>query len=152
MFIMCCFFSSRRRHTRCALVTGVQTCALPIFDQSIGDPTHTPNPCLGPIRTAPFYAVKINPGDATTTLGLLVDARARVLDAKGKVLAGLYACGLVMNSLLRGVPPAYGAHTTPSLTFGYLAEIRRASCWATLCLLWYLSFFTVYFKKTIIIY
>src|SRR3546814_7664367 len=33
---MCCFFfSSRRRHTRCALVTGVQTCALPI-SQVIG--------------------------------------------------------------------------------------------------------------------
>src|SRR3546814_1300121 len=32
MFVMgVCFFSSRRRHTRCALVTGVQTCALPIF-------------------------------------------------------------------------------------------------------------------------
>src|SRR3546814_1342731 len=30
-FILCFFFfSSRRRHTRCALVTGVQTCALPI--------------------------------------------------------------------------------------------------------------------------
>src|SRR3546814_8148615 len=30
-FVFCCFFfSSRRRHTRCALVTGVQTCALPI--------------------------------------------------------------------------------------------------------------------------
>src|SRR3546814_8906010 len=27
------FFSSRRRHTSCALVTGVQTCALPIFEQ-----------------------------------------------------------------------------------------------------------------------
>src|SRR3546814_4796095 len=27
------FLSSRRRHTRCALVTGVQTCALPIFTQ-----------------------------------------------------------------------------------------------------------------------
>src|SRR3546814_8865860 len=27
------FFSSRRRHTRCALVTGVQTCALPIWSQ-----------------------------------------------------------------------------------------------------------------------
>src|SRR3546814_4587644 len=26
-----CFFSSRRRHTSCALVTGVQTCALPIY-------------------------------------------------------------------------------------------------------------------------
>src|SRR3546814_3160945 len=29
------FFSSRRRHTRCALVTGVQTCALPIFLHSV---------------------------------------------------------------------------------------------------------------------
>src|SRR3546814_12712683 len=28
------FFSSRRRHTRCALVTGVQTCALPIYEAS----------------------------------------------------------------------------------------------------------------------
>src|SRR3546814_4889094 len=30
-FYLFFFFSSRRRHTRCALVTGVQTCALPIF-------------------------------------------------------------------------------------------------------------------------
>src|SRR3546814_9684316 len=30
------FFSSRRRHTRCALVTGVQTCALPIYPISMG--------------------------------------------------------------------------------------------------------------------
>src|SRR3546814_20776173 len=30
----CFFFSSRRRHTRCALVTGVQTCALPIFGEA----------------------------------------------------------------------------------------------------------------------
>src|SRR3546814_9611838 len=29
--LFCFFFSSRRRHTRCALVTGVQTCALPIY-------------------------------------------------------------------------------------------------------------------------
>src|SRR3546814_9328620 len=32
------FFSSRRRHTRCALVTGVQTCALPIsHDEGVVD-------------------------------------------------------------------------------------------------------------------
>src|SRR3546814_8494331 len=31
------FFSSRRRHTRCALVTGVQTCALPIFTACCGE-------------------------------------------------------------------------------------------------------------------
>src|SRR3546814_1321592 len=32
--MFCFFFSSRRRHTRCALVTGVQTCALPISADS----------------------------------------------------------------------------------------------------------------------
>src|SRR3546814_21094549 len=31
------FFSSRRRHTRCALVTGVQTCALPIYANAVHD-------------------------------------------------------------------------------------------------------------------
>src|SRR3546814_10410529 len=31
LYILIFFFSSRRRHTRCALVTGVQTCALPIY-------------------------------------------------------------------------------------------------------------------------
>src|SRR3546814_6979178 len=35
LMILSVFFSSRRRHTRCALVTGVQTCALPI--------SHSPN-------------------------------------------------------------------------------------------------------------
>src|SRR3546814_20497596 len=36
------FFSSRRRHTRCALVTGVQTCALPI-----SQPTKVPSRLIG---------------------------------------------------------------------------------------------------------
>src|SRR3546814_1250640 len=35
LFILYFFFSSRIRHTRCALVTGVQTCALPIFSPPI---------------------------------------------------------------------------------------------------------------------
>src|SRR3546814_16627365 len=33
--LYCFFFSSRRRHTRCALVTGVQTCALPITKEAL---------------------------------------------------------------------------------------------------------------------
>src|SRR3546814_7564111 len=37
--MICFFFSSRRRHTRCALVTGVQTCALPIFLAAAVHPT-----------------------------------------------------------------------------------------------------------------
>src|SRR3546814_20938381 len=34
-FLVAFFFSSRRRHTSCALVTGVQTCALPIWRAKI---------------------------------------------------------------------------------------------------------------------
>src|SRR3546814_10609153 len=36
------FFSSRRRHTRCALVTGVQTCALPIYSTRVTSPCGLP--------------------------------------------------------------------------------------------------------------
>src|SRR3546814_8639283 len=43
------FFSSRRRHTRCALVTGVQTCALPISGRS---PIPPPRPPTGSAATA----------------------------------------------------------------------------------------------------
>src|SRR3546814_232851 len=40
----CFFFSSRRRHTRCALVTGVQTCALPIWAAAIDGPAIAVDP------------------------------------------------------------------------------------------------------------
>src|SRR3546814_1115786 len=52
---MCDFFlSSRRRHTRCALVTGVQTCALPIYKLAstpMGDRLEGTAKCLVDIRT-----------------------------------------------------------------------------------------------------
>src|SRR3546814_8648619 len=48
-FMQVFFFSSRRRHTRCALVTGVQTCALPIFG-NLADPDHR---ARGPQRGRP---------------------------------------------------------------------------------------------------
>src|SRR3546814_20935005 len=41
------FFSSRRRHTRCALVTGVQTCALPL--PRMEPPRVVPSRLAGPI-------------------------------------------------------------------------------------------------------
>src|SRR3546814_7275298 len=41
-YICLFFFSSRRRHTRCALVTGVQTCALPILPSRPGTEPPTP--------------------------------------------------------------------------------------------------------------
>src|SRR3546814_1897412 len=42
------FFSSRRRHTRCALVTGVQTCALPISSVSVNSPSGVVLPLVMP--------------------------------------------------------------------------------------------------------
>src|SRR3546814_19708193 len=42
MIFLCFFFSSRRRHTRCALVTGVQTCALPILFASLRPQRYVP--------------------------------------------------------------------------------------------------------------
>src|SRR3546814_7211156 len=43
---MFCFFSSRRRHTRCTLVTGVQTCALPIYEAGKVDLNTAPQELL----------------------------------------------------------------------------------------------------------
>src|SRR3546814_4197768 len=58
---MCCF-SSRRRHTRCALVTGVQTCALPI---SATNRRHRPN-ATGP-STASVITSRIEPIGSSST-------------------------------------------------------------------------------------
>jgi hypothetical protein len=90
-------------------------------DHFMGDVTHKPNPCLGALLKAPFYAVKIQPGDSTTTLGLKVDSCTRVLNAKGEAISGLHAIGLDMNSLWRGRAPGNGANNTLGLTFGFVA-------------------------------
>src|SRR3546814_12989890 len=47
------FFSSRRRHTRCALVTGVQTCALPISAEQAAQAAD-PMPAAWPAEPAAF--------------------------------------------------------------------------------------------------
>src|SRR3546814_13236356 len=57
----CFFFSSRRRHTRCALVTGVQTCALPISPVAVDKPLRCIEAELSALATAfahlPFHTV-----------------------------------------------------------------------------------------------
>src|SRR3546814_4472571 len=63
------FFSSRRRHTRCALVTGVQTCALPIY-ASVG---------AGYVEQSGAQSVIRVPGNATGEAdlsGIIVAFRA----------------------------------------------------------------------------
>ncbi|WP_322092438.1 FAD-dependent oxidoreductase [Paraburkholderia bannensis] len=91
------------------------------YDRYLGDAWHQPNACLGPIADAPFYAVQITPGDIGSATGIDVDARARVLDAEGEPIPGLYACGNDMNSIMGGTYPAAGITLGPALTFGYIA-------------------------------
>lgn len=90
------------------------------YNRYLGDPAHRPNPCLGPIARAPFYAVRIFPGDIGTSLGLRTDAAARVLDGEGAPISGLYACGNDMNSVMAGQYPSGGITLGPALTFGYI--------------------------------
>jgi succinate dehydrogenase/fumarate reductase flavoprotein subunit len=86
-----------------------------------GDPTHRPNPCLGPIERAPFYAVKLEPGDFGTSRGLVTGPHGEVLDQENRPIQGLYACGNDMNSPVAGHYIGAGITLGPALTFGYLA-------------------------------
>lgn len=81
----------------------------------------TANPTLGPIRTAPFYAVRLYPGDIGAATGLVVDEQARVLGEGGHPIAGLYACGNEANSIMGGVYTAPGITIGPAIAFAYLA-------------------------------
>ena len=92
------------------------------YNRYLGDPTISEgNPCLGPITKAPFYAVRVYPGDIGTAGGMVTDRHARVLDGNGRVIPGLYACGNDMNSVMGGTYPGPGITLGPALTFGYLA-------------------------------
>jgi succinate dehydrogenase/fumarate reductase flavoprotein subunit len=80
-----------------------------------------PNKCLGPIGQAPFYAVRLYPGDIGAATGLVTDTHARVLDRDDRPIGGLYACGNDMQSVMGGVYPGPGITLGPGLAFGYLA-------------------------------
>ena len=80
-----------------------------------------PNPCLGALREAPYYAIRLYPGDIGAATGLRTDTHARVLNAEGQALPGLYACGNEMHSIMGGVYPAPGITIGPGLVYGYLA-------------------------------
>ena len=84
------------------------------------------NPCMAPLQRAPFYAVRIVMGSLGTFAGLRVDASARVLDAQGQPLPGLWAGGNDMSSLMAGHYPAGGITLGPAMTFGFIAACSAA--------------------------
>jgi len=90
------------------------------YNRHMGDAT-AKNPCLAPLDTPPFYAVRIMTGDLGSAVGLMTDANARVLRPDGTVIPGLYAVATDMNSVMGGTYPGAGIVLGSGLTFGYVA-------------------------------
>ena len=70
--------------------------------------------------------MKVFPGSFGTFVGLKTDGHARVLDAAGAPIAGLYAAGTDMASVMGGYYPAGGINIGPAMTFGYIAGLHAA--------------------------
>ncbi len=98
------------------------------YDDYLGDPFFTdgPNKTMGRIEQGPFYAADVIPGDVGTYGGVVTDAQARVLNAEGVPIEGLYACGISTASPFGGVYPGAGASVGPSMTFGWIAAKHAA--------------------------
>ncbi len=91
------------------------------YNRYQGDALHGPNPCIAPIKDGPFYAIKMVVGDLGTYAGIKTDENARALDGNGQPIAGLYAAGNDMASIMGGNYPGAGITLGPALTFGYIA-------------------------------
>lgn len=91
------------------------------WDRAWGDPANRPNPSLGPVAQAPFYAMPIYPGAIATRGGLRIDAKGRVLSVGGQPIPGLYASGNCSNGAAPGGYCGPGATIGPAMTFGYIA-------------------------------
>jgi 3-oxosteroid 1-dehydrogenase len=91
------------------------------------DPSHKPNPSLGPVSTAPFYAIAMYPSDLGTNGGLLTDEFGRVLSANGQPIPGLYATGNCTASVMGRKYLGAGATIGPSAVFGFVAANHSAA-------------------------
>ena len=96
------------------------------YDRYYGDPTNKPNPNLGEISHAPYYAAKMVPGDLGTKGGVRTDVHGRALRDDGSVIDGLYAAGNVSAPVMGHTYPGPGGTIGPAMTFGYLAALHIA--------------------------
>jgi succinate dehydrogenase/fumarate reductase flavoprotein subunit len=101
------------------------------YQTYLGDAENAPNPCLHPLDTGPYYAIRIYPGDIGTSIGLSTNGNGQVLDEDGATVEGLYACGNDMNSIMAGAYPGAGITLGPALTFGYVVGRHAAGAQAT---------------------
>jgi 3-oxosteroid 1-dehydrogenase len=91
------------------------------YDRLYGDPRVSPNPTLGTLEKAPFYALPLHLGDIGTNGGVVTDGQARALRDDGTPIQGLYAIGNMAASVMGYSYPGAGSTLGPAMTFGYLA-------------------------------
>ncbi len=94
------------------------------YDRQWGEavfPGRKPSPVLGPLEKPPFYAVKVGLTTAGTLGGLVTNANAQVLDARGDVIQGLYCTSNTQAMLPLGHHYESGAAQGKSMVFGYIA-------------------------------
>jgi succinate dehydrogenase/fumarate reductase flavoprotein subunit len=91
------------------------------YNRFYGDTEIKPNPCVAPIMTPPFYAVKVVIGDLGTYAGIATNGNAQVLDENKRPIAGLYAAGNDALSIMGGNYPGPGITLGPAMTFGWIA-------------------------------
>ncbi|UUV23595.1 MULTISPECIES: FAD-dependent oxidoreductase [Lysinibacillus] len=96
------------------------------YDNYYGDPT-LPNPNLAEIKKAPFYALRLYPGDIGTKGGLVVDKYARVIKENGEPIEGLYASGNCSASIMGETYPGPGATIGPGMTLSFVATAHMAN-------------------------
>jgi 3-oxosteroid 1-dehydrogenase len=97
------------------------------YDHYYGDPRSRPNPSLGELDQAPYYAIRVVPGDLGTKGGLRTDDQARVLREDGTVVTGLYAAGNTSAAVMGRTYAGPGATIGPAMVFGYLAAQALAN-------------------------
>jgi succinate dehydrogenase/fumarate reductase flavoprotein subunit len=90
------------------------------FNRYLADPENKPNPCVAPVQTGPFYAVKVIIGDLGTFDGIQTSVVGEVLKDDGSAIGGLYAVGNDRASIMGGNYPAAGITHGPNMTFGFV--------------------------------
>ncbi|MCA1008481.1 3-oxosteroid 1-dehydrogenase [Rhodococcus hoagii] len=95
------------------------------YDRYYGDP-RLKNPSLAEIDKAPFYAIKMVPGDLGTKGGIRTDVDGRALREDGSVIEGLYAAGNCSSPVMGHTYAGPGATIGPAMTFAYLAVLDIA--------------------------
>lgn len=97
-----------------------------LFGQVAGDPEHKPNPNVGPVEEAPFYAIAVVPTPLATAFGVTVNHNAQAVDAAGNPIEGLYAAGNDAQSVMGSEYPGAGSQVGSGMTFGWVAAQHAA--------------------------